>query len=138
MMEKFCMRVFLGLLFSLPLAGCLSTSTGGLEVIGRENVPPVIRIDDNFFARHINVEDAKIRQTDAGFRTAMVCVQNLGSGDFPVQYKFTWFDSDGFEVQPGGRPWEQTILHGGERLTLSATAPESKVTRFTVHLRWMK
>lgn len=120
------------------LAGCISMSTGGLEAAASEGGAPTVRIDDSFFAQHVTVEDVRSHRTEMGFLAASVYVRNRYAKDFPVQYKFTWFDANGMEVQPNGRPWEQTMVHGGEGVSLAATAPEVAVTRFVVRMRRMK
>lgn len=117
-------------------SGCVSSSTGGLEVSLQEGAgQPIVRVDDSFFRRHVDITDALVRRATTGFAEAGVHVRNRFGKDFPLQYKFTWFDADGMEVQSGGRPWEQVLLHGGEDATLSATAPEKRAVRFVVRLR---
>lgn len=128
----------LGVFACLALTGCISSSTGGMETVATEGGTPVVRIDDMFFAQHLKVEEVRSHRTEMGFLAAAVYVRNRYSKDFPVQYKFTWFDANGMEVQPNGRPWEQTVIHGGEGATLAATAPEPIVTRFVVRMRRMK
>ena len=120
----------------MAMAGCVSTATGGLEVSLKENDGPFrVRVDDGFFSQHIDVEESAVRRESTGFLNARVLVRNKLGRDFPVQYKFRWFDGDGMEVQPDGRPWEQKVLHGGEAASLSATAPEKSAVGFVVRLR---
>jgi len=128
----------MSLLASLAMIGCVSTSTGGLEVGTSEGGAATVRIDDSFFAQHIALEDVKSCRTDRGFLSASVRFRNKYDKDLSVLYKFTWFDANGMEVQPDGRPWEYKILHGGECGTFAATAPESNVMRFVVRVRRMK
>ena len=120
----------------VAVMGCVSNSTSGLEVALKEGEgQPIIRIDDSSFKRHVDVEEAIVRRVATGFLEASVRIRNCKKMDYPIQYKFTWFDADGMEIQPGARPWEQTTLHGGEAVTLSATAPEKSGTSFVVRLR---
>ena len=117
-------------------AGCVSSSTGGLEVaLAEGGVQAAIRVDDRQFKRLINVENAIARRAASGFLEANVVTRNRTRNDLPIQYKFEWFDKDGMAVQPGGRPWEQTTIHGGESVTLSATAPEKNGVRYIVRMR---
>ena len=92
-------------------AGCVSSSTGGLEVaLAEGGVQAAIRVDDRQFKRLINVENAIARRAASGFLEANVVTRNRTRNDLPIQYKFEWFDKDGMAVQPGGRPWEQTTI----------------------------
>lgn len=121
---------------SALVTGCVSTSTGGLEVsLKEDSEKSTIRIDDSFFKQHIDVEDVLVRRAATGFLEARVRVRNKLGKDFSLQYKYEWFDSDGMEVQPGSRPWQQIVAHGGEAVTLSATAPEKSASSFITRLR---
>ncbi|MBQ7177457.1 MAG: YcfL family protein [Victivallales bacterium] len=123
-------------LILVVMLGCASDSTSGLELTLKEGgSQPIIRIVDSSFKRHIDVEEAIMRRGKTGFLEASVCVRNRKKKDYPIQYKFFWFDADGMEIQPGARPWEQTTLHGGEAVTLSATAPEKGGSKFIIRLR---
>ena len=123
----------------LSLFGCASTSTGGLVVSLREGETSAeTRIDDMFFGQHVDVVECCATRSDMGLLKASVCVRNRYDRDFPVQYKFTWFGSDGAEIQAGGRPWEQKIMHGGEDVSLQAVAPSKSVVKFAVRLRRVK
>lgn len=117
-------------------AGCVSNSTGGLEVALIEGSgQPTIRVDDWQFNRLIDVEDTLVNRVSTGFLEANLRVRNRTGKDFPLQYKFYWFDANGMEIQPGGRPWEQINVHGGEAVTLSATSPEKNAVKYVVRLR---
>ena len=119
--------------------GCVSTSTGGFEVSVREGDPVAkAEIDDYYFSQRFIVETAGISQGNSGFPSAQVRVRNKGHEDVPIQYKFTFFDGEGMEVQPGARPWEQTTIHGGEAVSLASVAPDKSVVRFVVRVRRVK
>ncbi len=126
-----------GAIACMALTGCVSMSTGGWEVVASEGGTPTVRVDDTIFAQHVAVEDVHSHRTAEGYLAVLVQVRNKYSEDFPIQYKFTWFDANGMEVQPNGRPWEQVTLHGGESVPLSATGPEPTVVRFTMRARRM-
>ena len=128
--------IFFAVFAALLLQGCLSTSTGGLEVSLKEGESrAAIRVDDNFFSQHVDVEEAAARRAASGFLESRVLVRNRLDKDFPIQYKFVWLDRDGIEIQPDGRPWEQRVLHGGEAAALMSTAPQQGCVRFVVRVR---
>lgn len=133
---KRCVASFALAMALAAVAGCASTATGGLEVALKEGGGErSVRIDDSFFRQHVDIEEAIVRRTASGFLEARVRVRNRLGKDFPIQYKFEWFDGDGMEIQPGRRPWEQTILHGGDADSLAATAPERDAVKFVTRLR---
>ena len=136
-MKNIVASATLGLLL-ITVTGCVSMSTGGMEVSFRENGSAQVRIDDGFFRQHVEIEEAKSNRTEFGFLSASVLVRNKLDKDFPIQYKFLWFDANGMEVLPAGRAWEQTIVHGGELISLQATAPDTAVVKYIVRLRRIK
>lgn len=136
-MKHIMAAVSLGTLLVMG-AGCVSTSTGGMEVAFREGGTANVRIDDSFFRQHVDVEETASNRTEFGFLSASVLVRNRLNKDFAVQYKFIWFDENGMEVLAGGRAWEQTTIHGGELVSLQATAPDKAVVKYIVRLRRIK
>lgn len=121
--------------FCVALTGCQTIQTGGVEVTVEEYGPMKLRVDDRHFAGQISVENAKLRRTDDGFIIADVLIRNCQAVDVCLEYKFSFYDSDGMSVQSGGRAWEQKVLHGGELVSLTATGPEKTVAKFVLRLR---
>ena len=116
--------------------GChTTTSTAGIEVSVPENGAMSVRVDDATFARKFSVEGAETRRGDDGFIVANVFVRNTKGDDAYMQYKFYFYDADGFAVQPALRPWEQAVIHGGELYPISATGPEPRVVKFVLRMR---
>lgn len=138
-MQKLSLRCALAAAVILSLTGCVSTSTGGLVVSLKEGgTSAETRVDDMFFRQHIDIVECGAIRTDMGFLKASVLVRNRYGKDFPLQYKFSWFGSDGAEIQAEGRPWEQKVMHGGEDISLQAVAPEKSAVKFAARLRRVK
>ena len=51
------------------------------------------------------------------------------------QYRFSWFDSSGFEVEKESGSWQPVIMHGGAVTTLQAVAPNPTAKTFKIVLR---
>ena len=117
------------------VCGCASTSTGGFEVSVCEGATASVRIDDRHFAQRFCVESAIVRREASGFAAVQVRIRNKRRDDMHFQYKFAFFDSDGMEIQPDARAWEQTTLHGGASAPLEAVAPDKSAVKFVVRVR---
>ena len=130
------MKTILIACFGLVM-GCVTTSTGGFEVSVYEGQPDAaaVRADDQFFSKCFSVDTVGVRREPSGVASLQVQLRNRLREDVPIQYKFTFFDKDGMEVQPGVRAWEQKTIHGGESASLSSVAPEKSVVRFLVRVR---
>lgn len=119
----------------IPLAGCVSAPDGMEIARGECEAVPRVQTEDRFFRKWVTVEDASALRHNGGFLAAAARVRNGSPEDVYLQYKFRWFDASGVEVQPDGRAWEQTVIHAGDVATLSATAPDMSVVRFTLRIR---
>lgn len=124
---------------AIVAAGCAGpgtgSRTGGMELSQSIGSDATVCVDDRFFSRNVEVVESAILRAEAGFPVAQARIRSNRSRDFALQYKFTWFDSDGFEVQQGSRPWEQVVIHGGETVSLSASAPDVSVVKFILRFR---
>ena len=119
------------------MTGCASVSTGGFEVSFSEtdNGAYKLRTDDKRLARDITIERTIVHRETSEYLSAHIMVRNMNKADFPVQYRFMFFDANGVEIRPGDRGWEQKVLHGGEAVSLSAVAPTKSVSSFAVRIR---
>lgn len=62
-------------------------------------------------------------------------LSNLSSSDKSIQYRFSWYDGDNFEVEQGSRSWIPVVLHGKSSVNMQAVAPNSSVTTYKVNVR---
>jgi uncharacterized protein YcfL len=55
--------------------------------------------------------------------------------DQQLQYKFSWFDAQGYSLEDEGQSWKPVTLHGRQALQLVALAPNANAVRFEVYVR---
>lgn len=128
---------FFGVAFCvLGLIGCASTSGVVGEVKSERDgvVEENIEIQNRVLAQKLEITNFRSRIV-GGILQAQVTVENRFSSDQQFQYKFAWFDSNGFQVEPESEGWEALVLHGKETRTLNAVAPNPTVKSFKVVLR---
>jgi len=122
--------------FAIVALGCVSPRTDGFDVSIREGESAkIMNVDNRAFSQAFSLENAYVRQEPSGYSIARIRIRNVWRDDISVQYKFRFFDKDDMELQLGARAWQQTIIHGGESVSLSATAPDKSVARFAVRVR---
>ena len=125
------------LLVVLSIAGC---ATSGIEATGKP-------MGDPKFAKHLVIHNESLAGdiiiTDMRSRTtgdlleANVVLTNQTSSDIQVQFRFSWYDSDSFEVEQGSRSWTPITLHGNADISMKAVAPNSSVKVYKVNVREM-
>jgi uncharacterized protein YcfL len=117
------------------MAGC---ATSGLEATGKPGANPE-------FAKHLVIHNESLANaviiTDMLSRRSgdllevNVVLTNLTSSDKNIQYRFSWFDADNFEVEQGSRSWNPVVLHGNESVSMKAVAPNTNVKTYKVNVR---
>jgi uncharacterized protein YcfL len=125
--------VFIGIM--VLMAGC---ATSGLEATGKPGANPE-------FAKHLVIHNESLANaviiTDMLSRRSgdllevNVVLTNLTSSDKNIQYRFSWFDADNFEVEQGSRSWNPVVLHGNESVSMKAVAPNTNVKTYKVNVR---
>lgn len=122
----------------LVIAGC---ATSGMEATGKPTGDPK-------FAKHLEIHNDSlankifITEMHSRFKgdllEANVVLSNLTSSDKNIQYKFSWYDADNFEVDPGADSWTPAIMHGRANVNMKAVAPNPSVKTFKVNVRELK
>lgn len=121
---------YLALLLLVPalLAGCATTS----------DLPPedqaVMRYDSLSLDGRLAL--LEVNRADSGdlIRT-QVLVQNRSAFALSYQYKFRWYDRNGFEIAPDGEPWQPRRLAGRSEERLQGVAPNPSAVRFEIWVR---
>ncbi len=121
------------------VAGCSSRSpvTSGIGTSAIHNT--------NEFSRYLKTDNPKmadllsIAQVQSrlinGVTQVNVELVSGASKTQKLQYQFTWFDEQGFVVEPNKTPWTPLSLHGGQIKKLRAVAPNATATTFSVYVR---
>ena len=117
------------------LAGC---ATSGIEATGKTEGDPEyakhLVINNEPLAKSITITSMKSRFKGA-LLEVNVELSNLSSSDKSIQYRFSWYDGDDFEVEQGSRSWIPVVLHGKSSTNMQAVAPNNSVKTYKVNVR---
>lgn len=117
------------------LAGC---ATSGMVATGKTTGDPKLAkhlvIHNETLAVNITITEMKTR-FKGGLLEVDVELTNLSGSDQSIQYRFSWFDSDNFEVEQGTRPWVPAVLNGNTTINMQAVAPNTSVKTYKVNVR---
>lgn len=121
----------------LTTAGC---ATSGIEATGKPMGDPKFAkhlvIHNESLAGDIMITDMHSRVT-GGLLEVNVVLTNQTSTDKHIQYRFSWYDADNFEVEQGSRSWTPVTLNGNASTSMKAVAPNPSVTIYKVNVREM-
>jgi len=114
-------------------------STSGIEAIGTPNDPEVkkhLLIHNDALANKVTISEMRSRTVRGGdMLQVSLTLSNLTSSDKNVQYRFSWFDSDEFEVEAGVEAWTPVNLHGMASIRIEGLAPNSSVKSYRLNVK---
>ncbi len=122
----------------MVLAVISACATSGIEATGKPMGDPKFAkhlvIHNEPLADNIIITDMHTR-TVGGLLEVSVILENLTNTDQQIQYQFSWYSQDNFEVEQGSEPWTPTTLHGKSTFQMQAVAPNPTVTTYKVNVR---
>ena len=86
-------------------------------------------------AKTITLVDLKTTTTETKLIRASASILSTSAQTQQVLCRFSWFDSEGFEIDPGAKPWQPVLLYGNETKTVQDVAPSSAAQEFRIHIR---
>ena len=66
---------------------------------------------------------------------AQVSLVNKDNDTINFQFKFSWFEESGREIDPDTDAWTPVILYGKESKSLQGVAPNSNAKEFKIKIR---
>lgn len=91
-------------------------------------------IKDKTLAKYIEVLDVKARFS-GDFLEGQAIIRNRAKTTSRFEYKFEWFDQDGFPLESGVSHWTPDLLYGKETKWISGLCPKPEATGFKVMIR---
>lgn len=120
------------LLAGFVMTGCTSGNVGIMEQA--DNVQESsVNYNNTVLATRVKIQNIRSRQVDNLLQVS-VELHNLWDATLDFQYKFRFFDKDGFEVAADGRPWTPVLLKGNDTVTAQAVAPNPTAVSFKIYV----
>jgi uncharacterized protein YcfL len=119
---------------------CAHGGTAGIE--GAASAPATatvaeskyVVINNTELARGIQIVDLHTKRV-GDILVGGVSVVNKYSETMQFQYRFTWYDADGFEVDSSASAWSPALIYGNESKFLKGAGPNKKAQTFKIHIR---
>lgn len=128
----------------LAAAGC-HNSVNSVENAEKAAVPAAVAdrrvVTDGFLRDRLKITDVAAAETEGGMLRVQVTAVNdrtglFGSGDaYAVDYKFTWFDHDGIQVDSSVTTWQTRRVKPGETIHFRSSAPSPRCRDFRLELK---
>jgi len=91
-------------------------------------------INDKSLAKDIEVLDVKARQVGE-FLEGQAVVRNRKKQTVHFEYRFEWFDQEGFPIESNIALWKPELLYGRESKHLQALCPKPAAKGFKIMIR---
>lgn len=126
--------VFAAMLVVVGLTGCRATS--GIEASGKVDeagFEKKIVINNRGLSKEIEITD--IKSTFVGdIMKVQVSLHSKDRDTVPVQYRFDWFDAQGFDLN-ANQAWKPFLIYGKEVKVIQGVAPDQRAKEFKLKLR---
>ena len=141
-------KLILGLLLgALLVAGC---ATSGIEATVSSTAEPEydkhLVLHNGSLANKVIIQELNTRKTACVVvEGRSICVlevsavlANRTGTNKSIQYRFSWYDADNFEVEKGSRSWTPVTLSGKSTINMQAVAPNPTVTTYKINVKELK
>lgn len=124
-------KLWVALVAMFFLAGCSASNMAQLETNDAGQTKTVLHSNNATLSGRLAVKD--ILTGRAGdMMKAQATLENRWKFRLDFQYKFKWFDKEGFELAPEAAPWQQLVLDGRTQANVKALAPDPRAVRFEI------
>ena len=131
-------KLIAGMCLSILLQAC---ATSGIEATGALTTPNEydkhLIIHNESLANKIIIQQMNTRKSTSFLEVSAV-LANLTHTNKNIQYRFSWYDADNFEVEKGTRAWTPATLAGKSSITMQAVAPNATVTTYKINVKELK
>jgi len=128
-MKKWLVLLMLPLV--LVFTGCSSSNMSAIEEQDDGTRATYLKSNNSLLYSRLGIRDPKMTMAGDLMR-AQATLENRWKFKLDFQYKVKWFNADGFEIAPEGRPWTTVVMPGRTQLNVQATAPNPTATRFEI------
>jgi len=123
--------LFVLLMSSLVLAGCSTTRNSGLSV---DSEYQRVLFGDSAMSSYLRVDDISTQVINDHTR-GVVRLESLENANRTIEYRFSWYDDNGLEVNTKPSAWKQVIIGGRDMVSLSQVSISSKGKNFRLQVR---
>lgn len=105
-----------------------------LTVQGCSSNKPYVEYENTALSHKLEVGEIRTRQK-GDLVEFSIDLTNKTRNEIRFQYKFKFFDGDGFEVMPDARPWTRKILSAKETVAVQMPAPNASVMGGKIYIK---
>lgn len=116
-------------------AGCATSGVVAGDASYSEN--PYVIVDDPVFHDQVSVVSVD-HEFRGNLMRALVTLKSNRHRSLWIQYKFSWYDAKGIEIDPGKKPYRDLTIEGKDSITATSMAPSPEAKEFKIRIRKVK
>lgn len=116
-------------------AGC---ATSGMQAgDSAYTKSPYLVVDDPILADQIHIVSVSHDMVGDMMR-ALVTMKSNRHRSLRVQYRISWYNAQGMEIDPQGKTYRDLIIEGKDAVSVTGMAPSPAATEFKIRVRKVK
>ena len=115
--------------------GCVNTS-GTRVLVDLDSGESAIREDNMRLANRLKVTNVTYGEVTEGIRRVTVSLESTTDARLSVQGRMVWYDAEGTEIDPDGKPYRVYVLGGHDTCTMTGVAPNANGVKAKLQLRF--
>ena len=115
------------------LVGCVDTA-GTRVMIDAETGDSSVLENSQRLANRMKVTKVTYDEVN-GLKKATITLTSTTKKKLSIQGRMVWFDAEGTEIDPGGKPYRTMVLDGLDFCTFTGVAPNAKGVKAKLQVR---
>ena len=131
--KRGCGGLIIGAICLMTVAGgCTTGNVGGGASYTDSKY---LIIHDQILASQVDLVTVNHEMMDNGLMRAYVTLRSNRYRTLNLQYRFSWYDELGVEIDAQAQPYRKIRLQGKDAVSVQSVAPNPRATEFKVRLR---
>lgn len=128
------LRLALVSVLVVMLAACSASNVGVREINEDGQYETVLRSNNSLLKSRLAITNLAERRV-GDLMQVQATLENGWKFQLDFQYKFKWFDANGFELAPESQSWRQLALAGRNEANVQAVAPNPSAVKYEIWVR---
>ena len=128
------LRALLISILVIVLAGCSASNMASRQPDANGDYQTVLHSNNSLLKGRLSIEDLKERKV-GDLMQVQATLENGWKFELDFQYKFKWFDANGFEIAPESQSWRQLVMAGRTQANVQGVAPNPSAVKYEIWVR---
>lgn len=134
-MRRSVYRDVFSLLVMTALLTCSACKTPSAGITVESYPGRKITVNSLIVGDRLTISEYNVQRTDLGYLRAQIKARNTTNNNYRFEYKYVWYDADGFEIRTALSSWVPVWSSAQSEAIMGAVAPSKQAEAFTFQVR---